>query len=61
MFRARGRKAQREKELKRRRVENIRQAKLNKELEVIQWEKDLLAEPLNSHMKSMWEVRFLLL
>ena len=31
-------------------------AKKNKELEIVEWEKTLLEEPLNSQMKAMWEV-----
>lgn len=56
MHRVRGCRVQREKELKRRKMEAMRQAKRDRELEVIQWEKDLLKEPLHSQMRAMWEV-----
>lgn len=56
MYRVRGCRVQREKELKRRRMEAMRQAKRDRELEVIEWEKDLMREPVHSHMRAMWEV-----
>ncbi|KAK3855736.1 hypothetical protein Pcinc_037881 [Petrolisthes cinctipes] len=56
LHRVRGCRVQREKELKKRRMEAMRQAKRDREQEVIEWEKNLLKEPIGSQMRGMWEL-----
>lgn len=57
MYRVRGCRVQRDKELKKRKMEAMRQAKRDRELEVIEWEKMLMKEPRGAQMRAMWEVR----
>lgn len=38
-------------------MEAMRQAKRDRELEVIEWEKMLMKEPSGEQMRAMWEVR----
>lgn len=47
---------QRDKELKKRKMEAMRQAKLDREQEIIDWEKNLMEEPNMTQMRAMWEV-----
>ncbi|KAK7066542.1 hypothetical protein SK128_019295, partial [Halocaridina rubra] len=56
LYRVRGCRLNRDKEIKRRRMEAMRQAKRDREQEVIHWEEDLLKEPIHTHMKAMWEL-----
>lgn len=56
MYRVRGCRVQRDKELKKRKMEAMRQAKRDREQEVIDWEKMLMKEPHETHMRAMWEV-----
>lgn len=37
-------------------MEAMRQAKHDREQEIIEWEKDLMKEPKMTHMRAMWEV-----
>ncbi|KAG7177152.1 hypothetical protein Hamer_G000396, partial [Homarus americanus] len=56
LYRVRGCRVQREKDLKKRRMEAMRQAKRDREQEVVEWEKDLMKEPIYTHMRAMWEL-----
>ena len=56
LHRVKGCRAARDKDLKRRRMEAVKQAKLDKELEVVRWDDELLTNPLCSHMHAMWEL-----
>lgn len=56
MYRVRGCRVQRDKELKKRKMEAMRQAKRDREQEVIDWEKMLMKEPHETHMRAMWEL-----
>ena len=56
MYRVRGCRVQRDKELKKRKMEAMRQAKRDREQEVIEWEKMLMKQQNGSQMRAMWEV-----
>lgn len=56
MYRVRGCRVQRDKELKKRKMEAVKQAKHDREQEIIEWEKNLMKEPNMTQMKAMWEV-----
>lgn len=49
-------KAERDKELKKRQIEERKAAKEEKQKGVLDWEANLLKEPLKTQMKAMWEV-----
>lgn len=56
LYRVRGCRHNRDKEMKRRRMEALRQAKKDREQEVIVWEEKLLEEPVHTQLRAMWEL-----
>ncbi|XP_068200989.1 uncharacterized bromodomain-containing protein 10-like isoform X2 [Palaemon carinicauda] len=56
LYRVRGCRHNRDKEMKKRRMEALRQAKKDREQEVVVWEEKLLEEPVHTHMRAMWEL-----
>merc|ERR1719259_704858 len=56
LYRVRGCRAARERESKKRRSEAGKQARLDKEMEVVRWDENMLSEKENSGIKHMWEL-----
>ncbi|KAF2343447.1 hypothetical protein FHG87_025797, partial [Trinorchestia longiramus] len=56
LHRVKGCRAAREKELKKRRQEALRQAKHSKELEVVCWDEQLMAQNNGALLTTMWEL-----
>ncbi|RXG56253.1 hypothetical protein Avbf_04870 [Armadillidium vulgare] len=56
LYKERGCKQAREKELKKKRLDHMRQAKILKENEILQWDSNLMEGPLGGPFRHMWEL-----